>query len=95
MTSKIKLFCILDGDNSPFEIKVEQDDSIDALKRAIKKGKEPELDDIAADKLLLHQVSIPIRVDEEEDKPILFEDYKNEAKRISPKQAATEISEVF
>ncbi|KAF9435324.1 hypothetical protein BGZ76_006522, partial [Entomortierella beljakovae] len=92
--TRIKLICVLDGDFSPFEIKVEPDDSVDTLKRAIKKGKEPELDDIAADKLILHKVTIPIRVDEE-DLSILLEDYKDKAKRIGSNQAVTEISAVF
>ncbi|ORY88698.1 hypothetical protein BCR41DRAFT_31338 [Lobosporangium transversale] len=60
MTSnKVKLFCILDGDSSAFEVKLDADDSIAALKKAIKKEKEPEFDDIAADKLNLWLVSLP------------------------------------
>ncbi|ORZ18265.1 hypothetical protein BCR41DRAFT_44323 [Lobosporangium transversale] len=59
MTQKIKLFCILDGDSSAFEVQLDADDSIAALKKAIKKEKEPEFDYIPADKLNLFHVSVP------------------------------------
>ncbi|KAF8954098.1 hypothetical protein BGZ46_003021, partial [Entomortierella lignicola] len=58
MTQKIKLFCILDGDSSAFEVKLDADDSIAALKKAIKKEKEPRFDDIAADELVLFHVAV-------------------------------------
>ncbi|KAF9424462.1 hypothetical protein BGZ76_003520 [Entomortierella beljakovae] len=58
-TQKIKLFCILDGDSSAFEVKLEADDSIAVLKEAIKKKKEPGFDDIASDKLVLYQIAVP------------------------------------
>ncbi|ORZ08263.1 hypothetical protein BCR41DRAFT_373296 [Lobosporangium transversale] len=50
-TQKIKLFCILDGDSSGFEVKLENDDTIAALKDAIKEKQSPLLDDIRASEL--------------------------------------------
>ncbi|KAF9084747.1 hypothetical protein BGX27_003718 [Mortierella sp. AM989] len=91
MTSKkIKLFCILDGDSSAFEVKLDADDSIAALKEAIKEKKKPRLDDIAADELTLWHVSISID-DDDEEKPIALEDQIN-AKKL---RATSDISEVF
>ncbi|KAF8949381.1 hypothetical protein BGZ46_005146, partial [Entomortierella lignicola] len=93
ITPKIKFFCILDGDNSPFEVEVGHDGSIGTLKKAIKKEKENKLSKIDADELVLWQVSIPIG-DNDDDNPIKLLDHPD-AKRISAKKAATEISEVF
>ncbi|KAF9147863.1 hypothetical protein BGX21_006822, partial [Mortierella sp. AD011] len=59
MGDKIKLFGLLDGDSSAFEVKLEAHDSIAALKEAIKEKKKPRLDDIAADELTLWHVSLP------------------------------------
>ncbi|KAF9429855.1 hypothetical protein BGZ76_001088 [Entomortierella beljakovae] len=56
---KTELFCILDGDSSPFNVKLEADATIDDLKNAIKEDKSPLLDDIRANELLLFQVAIP------------------------------------
>ncbi|KAF9405604.1 hypothetical protein BGZ76_006532, partial [Entomortierella beljakovae] len=59
MTKKIKLFCILDGDSSPFEVELEADKSIAALKKAIRDEKPNDLQGIDADKLILYQVTVP------------------------------------
>ncbi|KAF9170208.1 hypothetical protein BGX20_009267 [Mortierella sp. AD010] len=56
---KIKLFCVLDGDSSPFPVDIPLDVTIGDLKEAIKKKKEPEFDDITANRLLLYHVSTP------------------------------------
>ncbi|KAF8943231.1 hypothetical protein BGZ46_006573, partial [Entomortierella lignicola] len=53
------LFCILDGDSSAFEVNLDADDSIAALKRAIKGEKPNDLQGIDADKLLLFQIAVP------------------------------------
>ncbi|KAF9896245.1 hypothetical protein BX616_007836 [Lobosporangium transversale] len=92
-TQKIKLFCILDGDSSGFEVKLENDDTIAALKDAIKEKQSPLLDDIRASEL----VSIPIgdEDDDEDDKPIFLNDHRLTAKKIGAKKGVTEISEVF
>ncbi|KAF9383203.1 hypothetical protein BGX21_001623 [Mortierella sp. AD011] len=57
-TEKIKLFCILDGDSSAFEIKLDADDSISALKKAIKEEKSKALADIDSSDLILFQVAV-------------------------------------
>ncbi|KAF9081985.1 hypothetical protein BGX27_004680, partial [Mortierella sp. AM989] len=86
-TQKIKLFCILDGDSSAFPVKLDSDDTIGELKKAIKEEKKPRLDDIDADKLLLYQIAIPDEGTQvnlnnvDSPKPLL--------------KATTEIAEVF
>lgn len=87
MTSRIKLFCILDGDSSAFEVKLDADDSIAALKKAIKEEKPSDFQDLDADKLLLYQIAIPDEGTQvnlnnvDSPKPLL--------------KATTEIAEVF
>ncbi|KAF9412186.1 hypothetical protein BGZ76_005215 [Entomortierella beljakovae] len=58
-TKKIKLFCILDGDSSSFSVKVDVEDTVDDLKKAIKEENLPELEGVHSSKLLLHQVAVP------------------------------------
>ncbi|KAF9408018.1 hypothetical protein BGZ76_005948, partial [Entomortierella beljakovae] len=58
-TQKIKLFCILDGDSSAFEVKFDADDSIATLKKAIKHEDMPELKGIHSRELILFHISIP------------------------------------
>ncbi|ORY98441.1 hypothetical protein BCR41DRAFT_390512 [Lobosporangium transversale] len=54
-----KLFCILDGNSTPFSVVVSPDDTVDDLKKAIKKEKENDFREIDADKLNLFHVSVP------------------------------------
>ncbi|KAG0339835.1 hypothetical protein BG000_001232 [Podila horticola] len=56
----LSLFCLIDGEATPFSIKIPSGDTVDSLKDIIKAKKSPEFDDIAADKLDLWHVSIPI-----------------------------------
>ncbi|KAG0045505.1 hypothetical protein BGZ83_009310, partial [Gryganskiella cystojenkinii] len=54
------LFCLIDGEDTPFSIQIPSSKTIDELKKAIKAEKTPEFDDMAADKLTLWKVSIPV-----------------------------------
>ena len=47
------------GDGRIFSVKIPKSGTVDGLKKAIKKEKEPEFDDYAADRLDLWMVSIP------------------------------------
>ncbi|KAF9086174.1 hypothetical protein BGX27_003252, partial [Mortierella sp. AM989] len=99
MTSeKIKLFCILDGDSSPFPVNLSCDETVGDLKKKIKEEKPNDLQGLDADKLILWHVFIPIEDDQddnEDDKPFLLKDHQAEAKKIRAKQAATEIYKLF
>ncbi|ORY90326.1 hypothetical protein BCR41DRAFT_402652 [Lobosporangium transversale] len=90
MTQKIMLFCILDGDSSAFKVQLDADDSIAALKKAIKKEKENDFREIVADKLNLWHVSIVIG-DDEDEKTITLSEHPN-AKKLC---ATSKISEIF
>jgi hypothetical protein len=59
MASVIKLFCILDGDSSPFSIKIEVNDTVDDLKDAIKEKNPNVFSSTDARELILFHVSIP------------------------------------
>ncbi|ORZ15009.1 hypothetical protein BCR41DRAFT_82362 [Lobosporangium transversale] len=87
MTQKIKLFCILDGDSSAFEVQLDADDSIAALKKAIKKEKENDFREIDADKLNLFHISVP-------DEGATINLANIESKELLTR-ATSEISEVF
>ncbi|KAF9996950.1 hypothetical protein BGZ79_009311 [Entomortierella chlamydospora] len=85
--TQIKLFCIIDGASSAFEVELDTKDSIAALKKAIKKEKEPEFDDIASDKLILFQIAVP-----DEGTHVYLEDIDSPTPLT---KGTTEISEVF
>ncbi|KAG0327520.1 hypothetical protein BGZ99_007478, partial [Dissophora globulifera] len=56
----LSLFCLVDGESTPFPVKIESSESVGELKKAVKAEKAPEFDDVAADKLTLWHVSIPV-----------------------------------
>ncbi|KAF9370391.1 hypothetical protein BGX21_005573, partial [Mortierella sp. AD011] len=91
---KIKLFCILDGDSSAFEVKLDADDSIAALKDAIKEKQSPLLDDIRASELLVHHVLIPSTPKRQITLNNLTAN-EREKKLEELEDPTTEISEVF
>ncbi|KAG0092104.1 hypothetical protein BGZ93_003296 [Podila epicladia] len=87
----MSLFCLVDGEStaSVFPVKLSLDDSIGDLKDLIKTKKSPEFDDVAADKLTLWRVSIPITEDEI---PILLNNVADtDKKKLSP---ATRLSKL-
>jgi hypothetical protein len=60
---KFKLFCwILNKSNAPFPVNIAESETVGDLKERVKKGKEPELDHLAADSLVLWRVSLSWRV---------------------------------
>ncbi|KAF9178941.1 hypothetical protein BGZ49_005239, partial [Haplosporangium sp. Z 27] len=88
MTSqKIKLFCILDGESSAFEVKLDADDSIAALKEAIKEKKPNDLQGLDADKLVLYQIAVP-----DEGTQVYLDKIDSSTPLI---KGSNEISEVF
>ncbi|KAG0009255.1 hypothetical protein BGZ81_003550 [Podila clonocystis] len=67
----LSLFCLFDGETTPFFIKIPSGDTVDSLKDIINVKKSPEFDDIAAGKLDLFHVSLPI-VPPDMRKPIIL-----------------------
>jgi hypothetical protein len=68
MTSNLlTLFCLVDGDSSPFPVEIEPTKTVGSLKDAIKAKKTPRFDDVAADELNLWSVSIPVSDDDDDD----------------------------
>jgi hypothetical protein len=55
------LFCLVDGQttSNAFPVEIESTKTIGHLKELIKTKKDPEFDNIAADKLIIWKVSIP------------------------------------
>ena len=62
MLNMITIFCLVHGEPiaNAFPVKIPLSDTISDLKKLIKEEKAPEFDDIAADKLKLWSISIPI-----------------------------------
>ncbi|KAF9342633.1 hypothetical protein BGX26_007146 [Mortierella sp. AD094] len=56
----LTLFCLVDGDSTPFSVDIDASKTVDHLKDAIKLKKPNDFNDIDADKLTLWHVSIPI-----------------------------------
>ncbi|KAF9577054.1 hypothetical protein BGW38_007989, partial [Lunasporangiospora selenospora] len=84
MSQSLTLFCLVDGKatSNAFSVKVPLSDTVNDLKNAIKTEKTPEFDDIAADKLTLWRVFIPIPEDDEDEQPILLNNIVTKDKKI-------------
>ncbi|KAF9369335.1 hypothetical protein CPC16_004587 [Podila verticillata] len=74
----LSLFCLVDGDTTPFSVEVDRTKTVDHLKDHIKAKKAPEFNDIAADKLTLWRVTIPV-VPPNRRKPIVLTEVKSAA----------------
>ena len=74
-TNTFTLFCVVRGEpaSNAFEVEIEKNKSISALKELIKAKKAPEFDDVAADKLTLWAVSIH----EDDEERLKTLDFKN------------------
>ncbi|KAG0248263.1 hypothetical protein BGZ95_008135, partial [Linnemannia exigua] len=85
--------------SNAFSVKVPSSDTVDDLKEHIKTKKSPVFDDIAADKLTLWSVSIPVvdnddNDDDDEDLPILLDNVlKNDKKRL--KAVTQKVTDIF
>ncbi|KAG0262392.1 hypothetical protein BG011_010189 [Mortierella polycephala] len=71
MANILNLFCLTSGElaSNAFPVAISSDETVDVLKDLIKAEKTPKFDDIAANKLTLWRVTIPI--DEDEDDEII------------------------
>ncbi|KAF9580019.1 hypothetical protein BGW38_003496, partial [Lunasporangiospora selenospora] len=54
------LFCLVDGESTAFPVSASTATTFGELKDLIKAKKAPEFDDVAADKLTLWRVSVPV-----------------------------------
>ncbi|KAF9327744.1 hypothetical protein BG006_009002 [Podila minutissima] len=88
----MSLFCLIDGESasSIFSVKLSPDDSIGDLKDLIKIEKSPRFDDVAANKLTLWRVSVPV-VAANKHKPIILTEIDS-AMELDP---TDDISDVF
>ncbi|KAF9196321.1 hypothetical protein BGZ49_002858, partial [Haplosporangium sp. Z 27] len=83
MTSvKVKLFCIVEGDSSAFPVKLDADDTVGELKKAIKEEQSPLFDDIRASELVLYSVEVadegfPVHLKQVESKTLLAKSTKS------------------
>ncbi|KAG0255300.1 hypothetical protein DFQ27_006325, partial [Actinomortierella ambigua] len=59
-TTLLTLFCLVDGETNSFPVDIEPSKTVAHLKKLIKAMKAPRFDDIAADKLTVWRVSIPV-----------------------------------
>ncbi|KAF9343793.1 hypothetical protein BGX26_005195 [Mortierella sp. AD094] len=84
MTDRLTLFCLVNGESTSnaFSVKVSSADTVDDLKNLIKTKKTPEFDDIAADKITLWDVSIPV-IDDSDDSAITLDSF-NVKKKLLP-----------
>ncbi|KAG0195067.1 hypothetical protein BGX28_002366, partial [Mortierella sp. GBA30] len=67
----VTLFCLVDGESTPFPVEIESTKTIGQLKDAIKAKKAPRFDDVAADELTLWRVTLPL-VPLKDRKPIIL-----------------------
>ncbi|OAQ35724.1 hypothetical protein K457DRAFT_27398 [Linnemannia elongata AG-77] len=94
LDNRLNLFCLVDGESTSnaFPVGIEPTNTIGDLKEFIKVKKTPEFNDIAADKLTLWRVSIPI-TDDDDEVPLLLNNVTDkDKKKLGP---ATRLSKVF
>jgi len=53
-----KIWCIIIGETTPFSVKIDQTESVDDLKKSVKKEKVDILDAFAADQLTLYKIHV-------------------------------------
>ncbi|KAG0036954.1 hypothetical protein BGZ82_003403 [Podila clonocystis] len=82
--NNLTLFRLTDGDPTSiaFPVSIPSTDTVGTLKKLFKTEKSPEFDDVAADKLTLWRISIPI-IDNNES-PILL-DILTDKKKLLPR----------
>ncbi|KAF9315303.1 hypothetical protein BG003_003172 [Podila horticola] len=81
------LFCLVDGESTPFPVEIESTKTIGELKKAIKAEKVNDFSDVDADKLTLWKVSISV-LPKKERKEISLAD-------IPSKEETDDVSDVF
>ena len=89
------LFCLVNGEATPFSIKIPSSDTVDDLKNLVVNGDQaPAFRDVAAKDLTLWRVSIPISDDDNDDEiPILLDNVTTkDKKKLGP---ATRLSKMF
>ncbi|KAK5799406.1 hypothetical protein F5H01DRAFT_418077 [Linnemannia elongata] len=94
LDNRLTLFCLVDGESTSnaFPVGIESTKTFGDLKEFIKVKKTPEFNDIAADKLTLWRVSIPI-TDDDDEVPLLLNNVTDkDKKKLGP---ATRLSKVF
>ncbi|KAI8356292.1 hypothetical protein B0O80DRAFT_23919 [Mortierella sp. GBAus27b] len=87
----LTLFCLVNGETTPFSVEVDPTKTVDHLKDAIKAKQSPDFNDIVAKSLTLWRVCIAITDDGDDEVPILL-DSLDERKKLGP---ATRLSKVF
>ncbi|KAF9172962.1 hypothetical protein BGX21_004248, partial [Mortierella sp. AD011] len=95
MANEIRLFCIVDKDSSPFSVKVFKDDTVDDLKKKIKKEKPETFSGVDADALVLWHVSIPSVQKRQIVRNNLTDDERAKKEPEELGSATAEISEIF
>ncbi|KAF9300000.1 hypothetical protein BGZ74_008410 [Mortierella antarctica] len=63
----LNLFCLIDGESSPFSVKAFPDNTVHNLKDAIKAKKTNGFSDVDADKLICWRVTILVSDDNDND----------------------------
>ncbi|KAF9986697.1 hypothetical protein BGZ65_006582 [Modicella reniformis] len=83
MANELTIWCVVDGESTAFSVKPKSAESVDDLKKAIKKQRPNDLAKVAADRLALWKVSIPI---EDDERPISLDNLTDKKKlKVSDK----------
>ncbi|KAG0014025.1 hypothetical protein BGZ82_001943, partial [Podila clonocystis] len=86
----LNLFCVVDGESTPFPVEIESTKTLGFLKELIKAKKPNDFSDVDADKLTLWKVSIPL-APLNERKPVFL----NEIISVTELDPADDLSDVF
>jgi len=86
----LTLFCLVEGESTPFSVKIESSESVSDLKDAIKLKKTQRFHDVTADELTLWRVSHPVPPLHDR-KPIVF----NEIDSATELDPTDDLADVF
>lgn len=90
--NRLSLFCLVDGQATPFSVDIDPAKTVDHLKVAIKDKKANDFSDVDADKLTLWHVSITVSDDDDDDDVPIVKCMPKDKKKLKPTR---ELSDVF
>ena len=88
------LFCIVPGDKNLFSVKVNETQTVDELKMAIKKKNEPRFNDIVVHELTLHQIKINLDASDEDEYDRILDEVSQPGYVFTPKRKLRDVWEI-
>ncbi|KAG9062127.1 hypothetical protein KI688_006459 [Linnemannia hyalina] len=91
MLRRLSLFCLVDGESTPFPIEIESTKTIGDLKDLVKAALSPQFDDITAKDLTIWSVSIPVSDDDDDEIPIVLDNVNSKDNKLRAMRGLLEV----